>query len=498
MTWRSLVIENRYEDSVRLLGLARELRGREGVRAAEVVVGSEGNRRLLAERHGVVVEARPSDVVVAVDAGDEAAAEAALGAARAHFERGRATALAGPGERAPARSLLSAHERVEANVALISVPGDYAALEAAKALEAGLHVFLFSDHVSVEDEVALKRAAASKGLLLMGPGCGTSMLAGIGLGFANAVRRGPVGIVAAAGTGAQEVACLLDAAGVGVSHIVGVGGRDLSLEVGGIMMLAGARLLAADAATDVILLVSKPPAPEVVAALAQGLPRSKPIVAGFVGHEADDAPLPVAATLEEAAQAAARAVGGELPAADEGRLVEARAARARLGPGQRALRGLFSGGTLCLEALAVLRPIVGTVGSNVDGDRDALHRLLDLGEEEFTAGRPHPMVDQSLRIERLLAEADDPAVACLLLDVVLGYGAHPDPAAELAPAIAEARERARGEGRELAVIAHVCGTPGDPQSAPQQERALAEAGAIVVPTNAAAARLAATVVAEGT
>jgi FdrA protein len=500
MSWRSLVVENRYEDSVRLLGLARELRAREGVEAAEVVVGSVANRRLLAERHGLAVEAGPSDVVVAVDAEGEAA-DSALAAALAHFEQGSAAGSPAH-ERAPARSLVTAGREVDANVALVSVPGEYAALEAAKALEAGLHVLLFSDHVALADEVALKRYAAERGLLLMGPGAGTSMLAGTGLGFANAVAAGPVGIVAAAGTGAQETACLLDAAGVGVSQIVGVGGRDLSPEVGGAMMLAAARLLAADPATEVILLVSKPPAPEVVARLAPSLPREKPVVAGFVGYDGDDLPFPAAPTLEEAARLAAAAAGTPgLDVDERAPLAAADEARARLAPEQRALRGLYSGGTLCFEALTVLRPLVGPVRSNVDGGDDSPHLVddsphlvLDLGEEEFTAGRPHPMVDLSGRIERLLAEAEDPVVACLLLDVVLGYAAHPDPASELAPAIEEARSRARAGGRELAVVAHVCGTDRDPQSAPRQERALREAGAVLAPTNALAARAVAAVI----
>jgi FdrA protein len=485
MSWHTLVVPNRYEDSLRLLALARSLRGRDGVRAVEVLVGSGGNRRLLAESHGVEVEASSSDVIVALEA-DDGPAAAALAGAREHFERAAEPA----GEAATAvrwLSLASAGRHGDASLALVSVPGEYAALEAAKALEAGLHVFLFSDHVSLDDEVALKRAASERGLLMMGPGCGTSMLAGVGLGFANAVRRGPVGIVAAAGTGAQEVACLLDAAGVGVSQIVGVGGRDLSAQVGGEMMLAAARLLADDPATEVIALVSKPPDAEVVAMLARELPGGKPIVAGFVGYDGDGHGLELSATLEETARAAALAAGEEPLEVDrEAALAAARAAGARLAPSQQALRGLYSGGTLCFEALTVLRRPLAAAGPPV--------ALLDLGEEEFTAGRPHPMVDQGLRLERLRAEAADPAVACLLLDVVLGYGAHEDPASELAPAIAEARELARREGRELAVVAHVCGVPADPQDSPRQEAALAEAGAIVAQTNSLAAEAAAAVV----
>jgi FdrA protein len=490
MSWRTLVVANRYEDSVRLLALARELRGRDGVRTAEVLVGSEGNCRSLAARHGVDVQASASDVVVAVEGDDEDALEDALDGARAHFER-PAAAPAGAGPVAPARSVLTAGARVDANVALVSVPGEYAALEAAKALAGGLHVFLFSDRVPVAEEVVLKRAAADRGLLVMGPGCGTAMVAGAGLGFSNVVRPGPVGIVAAAGTGAQEVACLLDAEGVGVSQIIGVGGGDLSAEVRGEGMLAGARLLAADESTGVIALVSKAVAPEAAAALDAELATGKPVVAGFVGHDGEGLGFPVEPTLERTALHAARLARGEDAGGGAGPETQppaaAMAARARLAPGQRAVRGLYSGGTLCGEAEWVLESELGPLS--------APHLLLDMGAEEFTEGRPHPMVDLGPRTDRLLEEAGDREVACLLLDVVLGHGAHPDPAGELAPAIVEARRRAREDGRELAVVAHVCGAEGDPQDLAGQQRLLAGAGAIVCPTGAGAARAAAAIVA---
>jgi FdrA protein len=433
------VVRNRYVDSVRLMKVAADARSRDGVAAFEAVMGTPANLAAL----GVSCDAGPADVVLAVDGPDEAldAAERAL------------TAEAGPVERAAAapRSLAAA----EADVALISVPGEYAVLEAHRALTCGMHVFLFSDHVGVADEVALKRRGAERGLLVMGPECGTAMLGGVGLGFANAVREGPVGIVAAAGTGAQEASVLLDRAGAGVSEIVGVGGRDLSADVGGIMFRAGMELLAADDGTDTIFLVSKPPDPGAVAALGDVDVRGKRVVAAFVGWAGGDAPFEVHSTLESGAAAAAR--------------VHARDGDAPDLPSGGELLGLFSGGSLAHEARTILGPG---------------HRILDLGEEEYTQGRPHPMVDLELR-RRLLRE-DGPAAGCVLLDVVLGHGAHPDPAGELAPTL---------EALEGPVIAHVCGTDADPQNASRQEATLREAGVIVAPTNAAAARLARRVVA---
>jgi FdrA protein len=439
---RVRVVRNRYVDSVRLMKVAAEVRAQDGVSACEAVMGTPANLAAL----GVDCDAGPADVVLAVDGPEEAldAAERALSAADEPAAEARAAAP---------RSLAG----VEANVALISVPGEYAVLEAHRALTRGMHVFLFSDHVPVEDEVALKRRGAERGLLVMGPECGTAMLGGVGLGFANVVRGGPVGIVAAAGTGAQETSVLVDRSGSGVSQIVGVGGRDLSADVGGIMFRQGMKLLAADDGTDTLLLVSKPPDPDAVRALGDVDVGGKRVVAAFVGWDGGDAPFEVHPTLEAGACAAA----GMAPPAD--------GVDELSGGGE--LLGLFSGGSLAHEAQTILGPG---------------HRILDLGDEEYTQGRPHPMVDLELR-RRMLRE-DGPRAGCVLLDVVLGHGAHPDPAGELAPTLGDLAER-------RPVIAHVCGTDADPQDASRQESILREAGVVVAPTNAAAARLAARVVA---
>ena len=435
------VVANRYVDSVRLMKVAQSVRARDGVSACELFMGTPANLGQLGEH----VEATPADVVIAVDGPDEAldAAERELSASAESREV----------EEAAPRSLSSA----DGNVALISVPGEYAALEAHRALTRDMHVFLFSDHVSVQDEIALKRRGAERGRLVMGPECGTAMLGGVGLGFANVVRRGPVGIVAAAGTGAQEASVLVDRAGSGVSEIIGVGGRDLSAEVGGIMFRQGMELLAADEATETLLLVSKPPDADAVRALGDVDVRGKRVVAVFVGWDGAEAPFEVHPTLEAGAYAAA---GGEPPADD---------AEAERGDGE--LLGLFSGGSLAHEAMTILGPG---------------HRILDLGDEEYTQGRPHPMVDLELR--RRMLQEEGPKSGCVLLDVVLGHGSHADPAGELAGTLGEL-------ARERPVIAHVCGTEEDPQDARRQEAALREAGVIVAPTNAAAARLARGVVA---
>jgi FdrA protein len=450
VSWAVRVVRNRYVDSVRLMKVAQGVRARDGVRACEVVMGTPANLEALAAL-GATADAAPGDVVIAVDAeGDEPAA--ALDGAEHDLAASGGEAVERPA--ALPRSLGAAARRLDgANVALISVAGEYAVLEAHRALTEGLHVFLFSDHVSPADEVELKRRGVDRGLLVMGPGCGTAMLGGVGLGFANVVRRGPVGIVAAAGTGAQEAAVLLDRAGVGVSQIVGVGGRDLSAEVGGIMFRQAIELLAADDETETLLLVSKPPEPAVVRALGDVDVRGKRVVAAFVGWDGGEAPFEVHPTLDAGAFAAA---GTTPPAGDD---LEVPAAGGDL-------LGLFSGGSLAHEAETILGPG---------------HRILDLGEEEYTQGRPHPMVDLEVRLKLLREEG--PQAGCVLLDVVLGHGSHADPAGGLAPTLADL-------SAARPVIAHVCGTPEDPQDSRRQEATLRDAGVLVAPTNAAAARIA--------
>ncbi len=483
MSWHVKVIANRYADSVKLMGIARGLRGLDGVGGCEMGMGTAANLEALAAR-GVEAQAGPSDLIVAVQADSDELAQTTLAQAEQELSSGASAGPAGAkADREPPRSLVSARARLDdANLAIISVAGEYATLEAHRALSAGMHVFLFSDHVSLEDELDLKQRGEELGLLVMGPGCGTAMLGDVGLGFANVVTSGPVGIVAAAGTGAQESACLLDAAGIGVSQIVGVGGRDLSAAIGGIMFRQAMQMLAADDATETLLLVSKPPAPEVVASLGGDLPAGKRVVAAFVGWEdnGEEPPFEIHDTLE----AAARAAAGNPP--EDLAELEAAVDAGRAHSAGRRLLGLFSGGSLAHEAVTLLErelgPLEGNVGHGPD-ERDGGHAVLDLGEEEYTQGRPHPMVDLDVRLGFLQEAARDDDVGCVLLDVVLGHGGHSDPASGLAEAITAAAKNA-------VVLARVCGTDGDPQDAARQTRILREAGAIVAPSNAAATRLA--------
>jgi FdrA protein len=493
-----------YQDSVTLMRLTRDLEAVAGVRRAAAMMGTPQNRALL-DQAGLLTDegdvAAPADLLITVVADDAAAAEAARDAAQAALAAPAAGGV--PGAAARPRTLRTAlHALPEASLALISVPGAYAGAEAQRALAAGLHVMLFSDNVPLETEVALKRQAAARGLFVMGPDCGTAILHGVPLGFANAVPRGRVGLVASSGTGLQEVTCLLAAEGEGVSHAIGVGSRDLSEEVGGVMTLAALAALREDAATEVVVVIGKPPAPGVVAKLVDTLETlGKPAVLAIMGVHAFPAPRDVhfAQTLEDAAIAAAGLAGRreprdlEMPADQLDDLVNEQARG--FDPGQRFVRGLYSGGTLAWEAVALLAERLDGVAPGVSGEGRG-HRVTDLGGDVFTVGRPHPMIDGAVRREWIAREAADPTTAVLLLDVVLGYGAHPDPAGELVPALERVRTSVASDGRRLAVIASVTGTEQDPQRRSAQVAALRKAGVVVMGSNAQAARVAALVAAR--
>ena len=487
-----------YQDSVTLMRLSRDMEAVPGVTAAAAMMGTPHNRELLQQAGLLAPEgaaAGPADLVIAVIADSPAAADAARVAAEHALLARRAIAV-GNTTAAPPRTLTSALKILpDANLALISVPGAYAGAEALQALRAGLHVMLFSDNVPVETEVALKRLALKRGLLMMGPDCGTAIVDGVPLGFANAVPRGRIGLAAASGTGLQETTCTIAREGEGVSQAIGVGGRDLSDEVGGLMMLRALELLAGDAATEVVCLVGKPPGAGVARRLADAVAKlGKPCVAYFAGASTPAAgPWRVAATLEDAGRAAVALARGTTPAATAFTLTAAEVERlvadaARgLAPGQRYVRGVYSGGTLAYEAIDLLAGSLAEVATSLTTGGSG-HRVVDLGEDVFTVGRPHPMIDGRVRREWIDREGRDAGTAVLLVDVVLGYGAHRDPAGEIVPAIRAVRAR-----RPLAVVASVCGTDGDPQSRAAQIATLRDAGVIVMDGNAQAARLAAAI-----
>lgn len=463
----------RYHDSVRLMQASKAVQSVEGVSDALVAMGTELNVSLLADMgfdmEGVA-DSGPNDLLVALRAESEdaiAAAHRALDDALTHK-----AAPSGGLEAPDPKTAGSAAESTDANVVLLSVPGEHAFVEAMEALESGRHVMVFSDNVALDQEIALKEYGVDHDLLVMGPDCGTTIINGVGLGFANAVRPGSVSMVGASGTGIQEMCALLDDAGIGVRHALGTGSRDLSEAVGAASTLQALAALEDDPATDVIVVVSKPPAASVsekVRRVAESC--AKPVVIVFMGET----------TLEDGAGTVLAVLGK--PSAEYGSWsAPPRDHR----PGT--VRGLFSGGTLASEARFVASPALGDIGT---AEGVAGHTFIDYGDDEYTQGRAHPMIDQTVRIERLAAAAHDDSVGVILMDVVLGYGANADPAAELAPLVEQAVDAG------AAVVISLCGTRGDPQGRDAQAETLNRAGASVYLSNAAAARAAAGLAAEG-
>ena len=506
--------KNDYRDSVLLMRISSRLEALDGVRSAAVMMATENNKRLFKDA-GLLTEeiknAGPNDLAIAVDATKDEFAEKALSAVDGLLSE----KIVKPGE-VVYKTLSSAIASTpDADLILISTPGAFAAREARKALDAGKHVMIFSDGVSFEDEIELKLLATGKGLLLMGPEAGTSIIGGVGLGFSNSVRSGPIGIVGAAGTGIQEVACLIGMES-GISHAIGVGGRDLSQRVDGIGTISALEFLARDENTEVVVLISKPPAASVSRKVLQAVRKiKKPSVVCFLGgspSEISQAGATPAVTLEDAAAKAIAIARGEKPEEITFTFPEKEVKRIAkkeyscFAYGQKYVRGLFSGGSLCDEAIVVLQELLGDICSNVplkprlklpSPHHSKRHTCVDMGTEDFTRERPHPMIDPKLRCERMLKEARKLDVAVILFDVVLGYGAHPDPAGELVRAIREAKAVTEKTGGYLSVVASICGTSDDPQSLAGQEQKLKKAGVIVMPSNAQAARMAALIATRG-
>ena len=505
------IIRGVYRDSVALMRISAELRELPGVLEASMIMATDANLELTREA-GLLDQnfaAAPNDLLIVVQARDRISVDAALDQAEAALAETEALTLTASTTDIAPRSIEMALDGFpEANLALISCPGEYAGAEALKALRLGLDVMIFSDNVPVEEEMALKQLAKETGRLLMGPDCGTAIVNGIPLGFANVVARGDIGVIAASGTGLQQVTCLVDKLGCGISQAFGTGGRDLSAAVGGLTMLKGLKILAREENTRVITLISKPPAPRVAKKILSAAANcGKPVVVNFLGAKAkvpQQGNIFQVETLEQAAHMAVALSSGKetsnealprhcLEGAEIARIV------ANLSETQKFVRGLYSGGTFCYEALLLLEHDIGPVNSLSPQKRKQKlkdiwsstgNTVLDLGDDLFTRGRPHPMMDHRLRHDRILQEARDGETAVILLDVVIGYGSHGNPADEVAVSIAAARETEKRGGVAPIFVTFVCGAKGDPQNLARQEEILRNAGAIVVESNAQAVRLA--------
>lgn len=509
MTVQSIVKKNAYYDSVTLMLISRELHKLEGVEEVLVGMGTDLNLEL-AKNLGLVTSAldnvSSNDLFITAKFYESKVTLANLEIA--FTEQINKSSESNAEDDYQATTLSSAIQHLpDANLVIISVPGQSAAAEVEAALDAGLHVMLFSDNVAVEDELRLKQKAVEKGLLMMGPDCGTAIINGIPLCFANAVRRGKIGVVGASGTGTQEVTVQVHKLGEGFSQVIGTGGRDLKEEIGGLMMIQSFKALIADPETAVIVLISKPPAPSVADKIYSIVKTSpKPVVIDFIGGNRADieaAGATACISLEDAARKAVAVLRGQSvedftgfskSQAEINQIVAE--AVAKLKPDQTELRALFTGGTLADETMKLLGdhfdiysniPLVPELAVDNLVDRRG-HICLDLGEDEFTRGRPHPMIDPQTRTEFFKTHVDD-RTALVLVDVVLGFGSYSDPAGAVADSVREFRARLAREGKQVVVIASICGTDLDSQNLNNSVETLEQEGVIVMPSNAQAVRL---------
>ncbi|MDI6641142.1 MAG: hypothetical protein QME68_02400 [Elusimicrobiota bacterium] len=518
----NIVKKNSYYDSVFLMSIAAKIKSYDGVIDSAVMMSTDSNKELLKKvtllsDSDDVRYSTSNDLLICLRLRDNIDQNALLKSVEELFYQKISTIEK---QEAQPHSIDSAIKNFpQANIVSISVPGTYVKYLGLKALKHRLNLFIFSDNVPIEDELELKKTAEKAGLLVMGPDCGTAIIDGKVFGFGNAIRRGNIGIVAAAGTGLQELSVLIHNCDLGISHGIGVGSRDLQAEIGGISTIQAIKILEDDPQTEFIVLVSKPPAEKVAKKVIEYIAETdstsggrckKKYVVNFLGAEVMSSPsdrLIFTPTIESAAIEVVKLAGvtGDklksmfLSQSDIDEIVESEVKK--FSKSQKYIRGIFSGGTLCSEAQIVLRdisPPLSDVYSNVpignlklkDGRKSYLHTIVDLGADEFTVGRPHPMIDNTLRCERIIQEAKDPEVAIILFDVLLGYGVPPDPVNELCNAIVKSQEIANNANRYISFIAHLCGTEDNPQNFNKQLKKLKSVGVILLPTNAQAAKVA--------
>lgn len=495
---------NQYYDSVYLMGVNKRLSQVEGVEQTAVLMGSEKNKVLLAEigiRGLEIDNALPNDLIVAVIAKTPEIVNSVLDnldSALSAIDEGVSTSHIHTLEEGLVENAL-------ANLAVISIPGEYVYREAQKALEADLNLFIFSSNVSLEDELKLKRFAAERKLLVMGPDCGTSILGGKGIGFTNVVRRGTIGALGPSGTGLQEFTTQIHNSGFGISHAIGTGSHDLSAEIGAITTIMTLEALEEDPQTEVIAIIAKPPDRKVLEFLLERTQRCiKPVIGCFLGmsdlHNLATNGIHGARTIDDAVKMAIQITSGieDLQKVDLTRKERefAKQHRDNWSSEQKFLRGLFAGGTFCYQSQQILGEAGLTVYSNapldpqyklVRIDESREHTLIDMGDDDYTLGRPHPMIDSMMRNKQILMEGQDPTVAVILLDFILGFNSPKDPVGELLDSILVTKQTRKEQGGELTVVASICGTDSDPQDLNRQMDMLENAGVIVFKSNARAA-----------
>ena len=483
--------KNSYSDSVTLMSLSANIKKTEGITDVVISMATTMNKELL-EKVGLsndeVKKCTENDLVIAFESDDEIEKDDVIAFID---EKLKGSDGDQSEQQVVYKTIKNAKQNNEdADITIISIPGEYAAREAMIALKQGMNVMLFSDNVTMEEEKRLKDYAHEKELLVMGPDCGTAYINGTALCFANKVQEGSIGIVGASGTGMQELMVLIDKYGAGISSAIGVGGRDLTENIGGIMLIDGLRMLQADVKTKTIAIVSKVPAESVRKRIMRVIDEeiSKPVIIYFTTDETmeEQKGIIFAASLKEAALKAVETDTGKEMTAEADEIPETKTAKARY------IRGLYCGGTLCSEAYYYIKNRFENVHSNVarhaeeqleDVFTSQGNTLLDLGDDVFTNGRPHPMIDPTIRLDRILDESRDASTGVILLDFELGYGSHDDPVGATIDTIREAMKIAEDNVNDITFVAYVCGTETDYQNKRKQEQLLREVGCIVAESN---------------
>lgn len=494
---KTIVKKGSYQDSVVLMLLTNKLSSLDGVSKVSIMMATPANKDIF-KASGLetpeLLSAGPNDMAIVVDTEDEAIMDSILAETDTFIKNQSAPQSSGGGEEIVDSWDKALGKLPDANLAVISIPGIYAAAEADRALDEGLSIFMFSDNVTVEDEAALKQKAHERGLLVMGPDCGTGIIQGVPIAFTNHVAPGRIGIVGASGTGIQELTTIIDRLGEGVTNAIGTGGRDLSLKIGGITMLDAIDALEEDPETDVIIVISKPPAKEIRDRVVERLKCfSKPVVSLFLGEKPEIHELGFyhAYTLDEAARIAVALVRGEDIVAGNSTLT----LEATFKPeDKKSIKGYYSGGTLAAEAAMLIKDTLSleTALSKEEGFmlNTENHIVIDLGDDVYTQGKPHPMIDPAKRIECMRDAADDATTGVILFDIVLGYGSHENMAGALLPAIEELKEKAAAAGRPLYFVTTICGTYQDIQNYELQKQMMRDAGVIVCESNKKAVEVA--------
>ena len=517
--------QNFYRDSLQLMKISNNIKGQSGIQEAAVIMGTRTNKQILVKLgfpEDKIKQANESDSIIAIKAQDKRSLDTFLTRLDDLLEG--TDRISGRDQSGQILDLDSALTSMpDANLALISIPGEHVKDLSLRLIDAGIHQHIFSDHVPISDELAIKKYASSNGILILGPGSGTSIINGNGIGFSNMIRNGPVGIVAAAGTGLQEVSTLLDQCEIGVKHGLGVGGNDPKDEIGGIMIIESIKALEACEDIKIIDIVSKPPSSQIKEKITNYIVNNgkKNYVLTFIGtsemtnYHIKTRKVMGVNTLTSSVLAVAKQLGeNNFKKAIEVIYIPSMTLHKRLEKewlklhkNQKYVRALLTGGTFTYEAQVILNGIpLKDIYSNVpigasqalsSTSKSQMNSVIDLGEEEFTEGRAHPMIDPTIRKLRLVDESMDSKVAVILLDFVLGYGSNSDPVGAIINEIKDAKNNAERQGRYLSIVAHVCGTRKDPQNYESSIQLLKKSGVIVMPTNAFATIASATIASRG-